>query len=98
MSYNNRFKFKFLISSMKKLALLFICLVAVLLISGCIGGDGTGYAIKNCHDVQKTAYRTVNEKNCDYNRGCVCKHESWAGLGACDVCECSYTYTERVCD
>ena len=32
---------------------------------------------------------TSNVKGCDSMQNCRCLHYSWAGLGACDSCECS---------
>jgi hypothetical protein len=69
---------------MKEKIFLVILLSAILLItvalSGCTLSGQSGGVI--CHKVTKTV------AGCDKIQGCTCLHKSWAGLGACDSCEC----------
>ena len=81
----------------KWIAIVLIVAMAGLLFVGIGGHRITGNVAKNmaCKQVTmyKTEYRTeryeTSAKNCDRNSRCTCLHKSWAGLGACDSCQCA---------
>jgi len=63
---------------MKKV-LIILFILSLVLISGC------GETVCGTH----TETYTSSVKGCDGMSNCQCLHESWAGLGSCDSCECT---------
>jgi len=69
-------------------------LLTTIILSGCtttkVAEVVTGCKkVTECHDETYTSQAT----GCDGMGNCRCLHKSWAGLGACDSCEC----TKQVC-
>ncbi len=70
---------------MNKLKLFFVLslVVLALFLIGC--SDYSKGQVCGTH----TETYTTSAKGCDGMSNCKCLHQSWAGLGSCDSCECT---------
>ena len=73
---------------MKNILLIFGCLVLMLLLAGCVGGD-----LGNCKNVAQ--YKTVNQFHCEQTSDCECTHRTTI-MNDCDSCRC-FTGYKMVC-
>lgn len=67
----------------KKIMLLLFLLSLALILVGC--SDYSKGKVCGTH----TETYTSSTKGCDGMGNCRCLHQSWAGLGSCDSCECT---------
>jgi hypothetical protein len=66
-----------------------ILIIIILLVLGIVAYIFSNSEAKKSVCGTHTETYTIGTKGCDGISNCRCLHQSWAGLGACDSCECT---------